>query len=108
MLLLVILSSDGTNFDVLVDLMICVVLLPWTWEFLGFVNTCFFFFSLLVFKLLTYSFIFLHLLPEQINHPILITECVCNPVQSRSKMAELLFETYGVPSIGTNTFLILQ
>uniref|UniRef100_A0A7N0TL61 Actin-related protein 5 n=1 Tax=Kalanchoe fedtschenkoi TaxID=63787 RepID=A0A7N0TL61_KALFE len=35
----------------------------------------------------------------QINHPILITECVCNPVQSRSKMAELLFETYGVPSI---------
>ncbi|XP_023737225.1 actin-related protein 5 isoform X1 [Lactuca sativa] len=34
-----------------------------------------------------------------INHPILITECACNPVQSRSKMAELLFETYGVPSI---------
>lgn len=39
---------------------------------------------------------------EQINHPILITECACNPVQSRSKMAELLFETYGVPSIGIN------
>ncbi|KAA3453353.1 actin-related protein 5-like isoform X1 [Gossypium australe] len=36
---------------------------------------------------------------EQIDHPILITECVCNPVQSRSKMAELLFETYGVPSV---------
>ncbi|XP_058786598.1 actin-related protein 5-like isoform X1 [Vicia villosa] len=36
---------------------------------------------------------------SEINHPILITECVCNPVQSRSKMAELLFETYGVPSI---------
>ncbi|XP_024021552.1 actin-related protein 5 [Morus notabilis] len=35
----------------------------------------------------------------QIDHPILITECVCNPVHSRSKMAELLFETYGVPSI---------
>ncbi|KAJ0525509.1 putative Actin family, ATPase, nucleotide binding domain-containing protein [Helianthus annuus] len=34
-----------------------------------------------------------------INHPILITECACNPVHSRSKMAELLFETYGVPSI---------
>ncbi|KAK9070513.1 hypothetical protein SSX86_010915 [Deinandra increscens subsp. villosa] len=34
-----------------------------------------------------------------IDHPILITECACNPVQSRSKMAELLFETYGVPSI---------
>ncbi|OAY38616.1 actin-related protein 5 isoform X1 [Manihot esculenta] len=36
---------------------------------------------------------------SQIDHPILITECVCNPVQSRSKMAELLFETYGVPSV---------
>ncbi|KAL5164187.1 Actin-related protein 5 [Glycine soja] len=36
---------------------------------------------------------------EQIDHPVLITECVCNPVQSRSKMGELLFETYGVPSI---------
>lgn len=41
---------------------------------------------------------------EQINHPILITECACNPVQSRSKMAELLFETYGVPSIGSFVF----
>ncbi|EEF30807.1 conserved hypothetical protein [Ricinus communis] len=36
---------------------------------------------------------------SQIEHPVLITECVCNPVQSRSKMAELLFETYGVPSV---------
>ncbi|KAL2317222.1 hypothetical protein Fmac_031098 [Flemingia macrophylla] len=35
----------------------------------------------------------------EIDHPVLITECACNPVQSRSKMAELLFETYGVPSI---------
>jgi len=46
-------------------------------------------------------------MPEQIDHPVLITECVCNPIQSRSKMAELLFETYGVPSIGINTLLIL-
>ncbi|KAM5556445.1 actin-related protein 5 [Rosa sericea] len=36
---------------------------------------------------------------SKIDHPILITECVCNPFQSRSKMAELLFDTYGVPSI---------
>ncbi|XWS74953.1 hypothetical protein CRYUN_Cryun01aG0043000 [Craigia yunnanensis] len=36
---------------------------------------------------------------SRIDHPILITECMCNPVQSRSKMAELLFETYGVPSV---------
>lgn len=35
----------------------------------------------------------------EVNHPVLITECVCNPVQSRCKMAELLFETYGVPSV---------
>ncbi|KAF3585487.1 hypothetical protein F2Q69_00031821 [Brassica cretica] len=34
-----------------------------------------------------------------IDHPILITECVGNPVYSRCKMAELLFETYGVPSV---------
>ncbi|KAK6135871.1 hypothetical protein DH2020_030358 [Rehmannia glutinosa] len=34
-----------------------------------------------------------------INHPVLITECACNPVQSRSKIAELLFESYGVPSV---------
>ncbi|KAF6137826.1 hypothetical protein GIB67_040534 [Kingdonia uniflora] len=36
---------------------------------------------------------------SQVDHPILITECACNPVQSRSKMAELLFESYGVPSL---------
>lgn len=54
---------------------------------------------------LTFSDFVLHLRAEQIDHPILITECVCNPVQSRSKMAELLFETYGVPSIGKNTDL---
>lgn len=36
---------------------------------------------------------------SQVDHPVLMTECVCNPVQSRSKMAELLFETYGVPSV---------
>ncbi|KAK9127073.1 hypothetical protein Syun_015870 [Stephania yunnanensis] len=36
---------------------------------------------------------------EQVDHPVLITECACNPVQSRAKLAELLFETYGVPSV---------
>ncbi|KAL7253192.1 hypothetical protein ACSBR1_007678 [Camellia fascicularis] len=36
---------------------------------------------------------------SQIDHPVLITECACNPIQSRSKMAELLFESYGVPSV---------
>lgn len=46
----------------------------------------------------------------QIDHPILITECVGNPVYSRSKMAELLFDTYGVPAVGmtlvSSAFLI--
>lgn len=44
-----------------------------------------------------------NLRPEQVNHPVLITESVCNPVQSRCKMAELLFETYGVPSVGMDS-----
>ncbi|KAJ8438456.1 hypothetical protein Cgig2_027136 [Carnegiea gigantea] len=35
----------------------------------------------------------------QVDHPVLITECPCNPVPSRCRMAELLFETYGVPSV---------
>ncbi|PIA60385.1 hypothetical protein AQUCO_00300107v1 [Aquilegia coerulea] len=36
---------------------------------------------------------------SRVDHPVLITECACNPIQSRSKMAELLFENYGVPSV---------
>ena len=34
-----------------------------------------------------------------VHHPIAMTECVCNPNFSRSKMSELLFECYGVPRI---------
>ncbi|KAJ7533619.1 hypothetical protein O6H91_13G057200 [Diphasiastrum complanatum] len=34
-----------------------------------------------------------------VGHPVLMTECPCNPLHSRSKMAELLFETYDVPSL---------
>ncbi|KAF8395541.1 hypothetical protein HHK36_019489 [Tetracentron sinense] len=53
------------------------------------------------FAVYSHDFIFsmLNLRAEQVDHPILITECVCNPVQSRSKLAELLFEGYGVPSV---------
>ncbi|CAO2174585.1 unnamed protein product [Urochloa humidicola] len=36
---------------------------------------------------------------SEVGHPILMTECECNPSFSRARMAELLFETYGVPSI---------
>eukprot|EP01102_Stenamoeba_stenopodia_P011405 TRINITY_DN3499_c0_g8_i1.p1 TRINITY_DN3499_c0_g8~~TRINITY_DN3499_c0_g8_i1.p1 ORF type:complete len:730 (+),score=220.24 TRINITY_DN3499_c0_g8_i1:113-2302(+) len=34
-----------------------------------------------------------------IDHPILMTEPVCNPNYSRKMMSELLFECYGVPSV---------
>ena len=37
---------------------------------------------------------------DKIEHPLLLTECPCNPLYSRSKMAELLFETYNIPSLG--------
>ena len=36
----------------------------------------------------------------QIEHPILLTKGACNPLSSRNRMAELLFETYGGPSLG--------
>ncbi|KAL5222231.1 hypothetical protein ABZP36_026944 [Zizania latifolia] len=36
---------------------------------------------------------------SEVSHPILMTECECNPSFSRARMSELLFETYGVPSI---------
>ncbi len=34
-----------------------------------------------------------------INHPIVMTECVCNPNFSRKNINELLFECYQVPSV---------
>lgn len=43
----------------------------------------------------------------QVGHPILMTECECNPSFSRARMSELLFETYGVPSIGNDTYLFV-
>ncbi|XP_051222352.1 actin-related protein 5 isoform X2 [Lolium perenne] len=36
---------------------------------------------------------------SEVDHPILMTECECNPSFSRARMSELLFETYGVPSV---------
>ncbi|KAL0918074.1 hypothetical protein M5K25_010062 [Dendrobium thyrsiflorum] len=48
---------------------------------------------------LDYGFDRLGVEDSQVDHPILMTECICNPISSRSKMAELLFETYGVPSL---------
>ncbi|PKU68176.1 actin-related protein 5 isoform X2 [Dendrobium catenatum] len=48
---------------------------------------------------LDYGFDRLGVEDSPVDHPILMTECICNPISSRSKMAELLFETYGVPSL---------
>ncbi|KAG6542579.1 hypothetical protein Mapa_016050 [Marchantia paleacea] len=36
---------------------------------------------------------------NQVDHPVLMTECPCNPVYCRGKMAELLFEAYDIPTV---------
>ncbi|KAL2636158.1 hypothetical protein R1flu_007637 [Riccia fluitans] len=36
---------------------------------------------------------------NQIDHPVLMTECPCNPAYCRGKMAELLFEAYDIPAV---------
>ncbi|AQK90282.1 Actin-related protein 5 [Zea mays] len=50
------------------------------------------------FQILDYGFDRLGV-DSEVGHPILMTECECNPSFSRARMSELLFETYGVPSI---------
>ncbi|XP_067058147.1 actin-related protein 5-like [Acropora muricata] len=37
--------------------------------------------------------------PGRVNHPIVLTEPVCNPNYCRQAMSELLFECYNVPSV---------
>ncbi|CAH3195744.1 unnamed protein product, partial [Porites evermanni] len=37
--------------------------------------------------------------PGSVNHPIVLTEPVCNPNYCRQSMSELLFECYNVPSV---------
>ncbi|XP_045151438.1 actin-related protein 5 [Echinops telfairi] len=34
-----------------------------------------------------------------VDHPIVLTEAVCNPLYSRQMMSELLFECYGIPKV---------
>ncbi|KAL9988638.1 hypothetical protein ACROYT_G003104 [Oculina patagonica] len=49
-----------------------------------------------------FDHIFSHLginTPGSVNHPIVLTEPVCNPNYCRQSMSELLFECYNVPSI---------
>lgn len=49
-------------------------------------------------QILDYAFSHLGLFEESsIDHPVIMTEPVCNPSYCRSTMSELLFEGYGVP-----------
>lgn len=34
-----------------------------------------------------------------VEHPVVLSEAICNPVQSRQFMNELLFECYQIPSV---------
>ncbi|KAL9939035.1 hypothetical protein V8E36_001848 [Tilletia maclaganii] len=36
---------------------------------------------------------------ETVQHPILLTETLCNPAYSRAQLNEMLFECYGAPSV---------
>lgn len=49
-----------------------------------------------------FDYAFLHMGIDSegsIDHPIVLTEAVCNPTQPRSFMNELLFECYQVPAV---------
>ncbi|UZJ54615.1 hypothetical protein CBS101457_003935 [Exobasidium rhododendri] len=50
-------------------------------------------------NVLDYAFLHLGINSSTVNHPILMTETLCNPTHSRTLMNELMFETYQVPSI---------
>ncbi|KAK0541302.1 Nuclear actin-protein involved in chromatin remodeling [Tilletia horrida] len=36
---------------------------------------------------------------ERVQHPLLLTETLCNPAYSRAQMNEMLFECYGAPAV---------
>ncbi|KAG1172524.1 hypothetical protein G6F70_006409 [Rhizopus microsporus] len=50
-------------------------------------------------NVLDYIFLLLGINTSSIQHPIIMTEAVCNPSYSRNLMNELLFEGYSVPSV---------
>ncbi|XP_004482330.1 actin-related protein 5 [Dasypus novemcinctus] len=50
--------------------------------------------------LLDYSFQHLGVSSQGcVDHPVVLTEAVCNPLYSRQMMSELLFECYGIPKV---------
>ncbi|KAI8060776.1 hypothetical protein BC940DRAFT_323050 [Gongronella butleri] len=50
-------------------------------------------------NILDYVFTIFGISTSSIDHPIVMTEPVCLPHQNRKLMSELLFESYGVPSV---------
>lgn len=51
------------------------------------------------FSLSFHLFLFSCLSQGCVDHPIVLTEAVCNPLYSRQMMSELLFECYQVPKV---------
>ena len=50
-------------------------------------------------NMLDYIFLKLGVNADTVQHPILMSEALCNPVYTRGLMSELLFETYQTPSV---------
>ncbi|PWN37790.1 actin-like ATPase domain-containing protein [Meira miltonrushii] len=50
-------------------------------------------------NILDYTFLQLGVQSETVDHPLLMTETLCNPTYSRALMNELLFENYQVRSV---------
>jgi len=46
-----------------------------------------------------YSYIFEELKVNPKEHPLILTEPVFNPVGNRVKMAQMMFENFGVPVV---------
>lgn len=61
--------------------------------------------------IMDYAFSHLGISTEgRVNHPVVLTEAVCNPLPARQFMNELLFECYQVPavSVGIDALFSLQ
>jgi actin len=46
-----------------------------------------------------YRYIFEELKVNPKEHPVLLTEPVHNPIQNRVKMAQMMFDNFGVPVV---------